>query len=201
MPIPTSATEGLPGQESLELKIEQEQALIEQCLGGNRAAWNQFFTRYHPVLLQAVQSALAGRGSDRELIEEIAARVWYSLTNDDGRTLARFDARRRRRLASYLFAIARNAVYHYFRDERRRQGRERSARREGEPRQYGREAASGNLLLEEFESQLSPRERQFLRWQLLRAEESPGAEDLSPSNVWQLNHRIRAKLAAFVSRD
>jgi DNA-directed RNA polymerase specialized sigma24 family protein len=201
MPIPTSATEGVPGPDTRELAIEQEQALIEQCLRGHRTAWSHLFARYHPVLLQAVQTALAERGSDRELIEEIAARVWYSLTNDEGRTLARFDAGRRRRLASYLFAIARNAVYHYFREERRRQGRERAAYGSGECRLNGRDAASGNLLLEEFESQLSPRELQFLRLQLLGPDESPVDGKLSPSNMWQLNHRIRSKFAQFISSD
>jgi DNA-directed RNA polymerase specialized sigma24 family protein len=62
--------------------------------------------------------------ADPNLVDEIAARVWYSAISADGRLLDRFDAAQNCRLSTFLSAIARGQAVAIFRSEKRRRNRE-----------------------------------------------------------------------------
>ena len=61
---------------------------------------------------------------DAATVDEIAARIWYTLVRDDFRLLAAFDGSRDVRLNTFLAGLARIEILRFFRAERRRQTHE-----------------------------------------------------------------------------
>src|SRR4051812_27436373 len=71
--------------------IRAERELIEACLAAQPAAWSQLYDHCHEPLLAAIRGFLREAATDLSLVDEIAARVWYSLVRDDATLLSRFD--------------------------------------------------------------------------------------------------------------
>ncbi|MEX2561073.1 MAG: hypothetical protein WD403_14215 [Pirellulales bacterium] len=174
--------------------------LVDRCRAGEVAAWEQLYRQCHPPLLIAIKVFLGRHGAGDDLAEEIAARVWYTLINDRGALLDRFDHRRGCRLTTFLAALAKKDVLRYLRSERRRQLREVSSR--------GQAASRGELpqpvemdfdvALDEFLATLTLREREFCQDHLL-ANTADSLEKYTCSNRWQLQHRVRRKLWVFLN--
>ncbi len=176
---------------------QADRNLVDRCLAGDQFAWETLYRECHPALVDSVKILLRSYAADEELAEEIAARIWYLVVQDDGDLLNRFDAERDARLSAYLAALARYQVLTYFRSERRRHARESNAKRidgtthaesEGEP------AAR----LDEFLATLSAREREFLDWCLC----PPDAGDCVPfsptgNSDSQMRFRLRQKIHDF----
>ena len=68
-----------------------DQALIDRCLEGEVAAWEQLYHVHHGPLCTSIKAILGGPQSDPELVDEIAAMVWYALVAKDGALLGRFE--------------------------------------------------------------------------------------------------------------
>jgi DNA-directed RNA polymerase specialized sigma24 family protein len=180
-------------------RAQADRQLIDRCLAGDEEAWQELFARRHPGLVHASRSFLGHRG-DGELAEEIAARVWFALLRDGGRTLARFTPARDRDLGAFLSGVARYEVLLHRRSERRRQFRETIA---AQTAFFSRKGNSGDvtLLLREFMGTLLPDEAGFMRDILLASSEvkERGSKlSLSQTSVWQRRHRLRLKLLAFL---
>ena len=112
-----------------------------------------------PRLEVGIQVLLTSRTAN-DLIDEIAARVWYCLVKDDYSRLRRFAAQQQGRFARYLAILARLQAYQHFRSERRRRQREQAvSRRESES--SSQPCVSSGFLLEEFATILTARERDF----------------------------------------
>ena len=136
-------------------------ALIKRCIAGEVAAWEDLYGQCHTPLLRFIECMLGTLDCDPNLVDELAARVWYALVADDGELLAQFDARRGARLSTFMQGVARDLAGRYFRAERRRRSRERAASRVR--RGYAtRRSNEAELSLSEFRETLSPGEREFL---------------------------------------
>jgi hypothetical protein len=178
---------------------QSDRLLVERCLLGEVAAWEELYSQHHSALCFSIRSSLTPACRDANLVDEIVARVWYALVRNDGELLDRFDPQWGLRLATFLRGLARLEIMQYFRAEQRRRKREAKA---------GRRPPSVNTLpdcqiaamLDEFTATLTEGEQRFLEEYLLlspqEATNTEGAE-LSDANIWQRRHRIRSRLLAF----
>ena len=177
-------------------RARQDRILVDRCVAGDAEAWEQLYERYHRALLAAVRLMFGPKRWDANLVEEIVARVWYTVVADGASMLDRFDPSRGCRLSTYLATIAKSEAAAFFRAERRRRRRERIAARPESteapaPLDWQRE-------LSEFAAKLTPRERQFLVDFLLAPPNGKPFTPLSATNRWQLRSRIRRKLQRFL---
>jgi hypothetical protein len=177
---------------------EADRLLVGRCLMGEPAAWEELYSQCHGPLCVSIRS-LTGPGCDSNVIDEIAARVWYALVKDDGRLLDRFDPRRDVRLGAFFRGLARIEVMRYLRAEHRRSDRElvvHQSRRSDSPLSFWQVGT----LLRDFMLTLTPGEQRFLDEHVLsfsQADSGADRTDISDANIWQRHRRIRAKLRAF----
>jgi RNA polymerase sigma factor (sigma-70 family) len=174
-----------------------DQRLVDECLAGDEAAWERVYGQCHPALLVSIKALLGSQAANDDLVQEIAARVWYSLLDGDGRRLQRYDADRRCRLRTFLAALARREIQQYRRSEQRRQSREAVVAKPplADP---GPTIWELNASLREFLATLTPRESEFYEAYLLSFPAGTSLRELSPANLWQLRHRVRQKLRRFL---
>ncbi|MFO7902496.1 MAG: RNA polymerase sigma factor [Planctomycetota bacterium] len=174
----------------------EEKTLVDKCRDGDDAAWAEMHAKCQDYLVQQIRYALGDRGRDSNLVEEIAARVWFGLVADDAHLLDRFQPYEGNGLEKYLAAIARFEVLRHNRSEFRRRRREQET-------QVMRVGGSDDQLVREmtldvnaFLPQLTPREKEFFHYVLMGND----VHELrvSAPNAWQLKHRIRKKLLKFL---
>ncbi len=185
---------------SVNRAVLGDRQLVDRCLRGDVAAWEELYEQCHPTLVKSIEILLGHGHSDQHLVDEIAARVWYALVADDGQLLARFDPDRGALLTTFLRMLAKDEVSRHFRTERRRRERELSALRERSRHQL----ADFNLpvaSLSAFMATLTPHERGFCGEHLLSIPPESGEtrrEEPTPAAAWQLTHRIHKKLLKFL---
>jgi hypothetical protein len=171
--------------------ILQDQQLVERCVSGEPTAWSQIYERFHGSLIASIRAFLGRAGQDIHLVDEISARVWYSLVRNGFELLAKFDITRGCRLSTFLSVLAKTEARMLLRSERRRKTRERVASR-NECEGSGGQGLSN----EEFINMLSPAEREFYLDVLVAG--STDSERYSRQNHWQLRHRVRRKLETYL---
>lgn len=176
--------------------VQSDSQLVQRCLAGDAAAWEQLYRQCQRTLLFSIRLLLGPGGADEDLVEEIAAEVWASLLHEDGQRLRGFDPDRNTRLVTYLCHLARRHVQQRRRSDSRRQAREMAVSR-GESEMPTPFPHETQRLLDEFLNQLTPRERQFCVEYLLAAH--PADSEFTPANVWQLRHRVHEKLKHFLA--
>lgn len=177
-----------------------DQALVDRCRAGDDDAWAEIHAKCHAHLVKQIRYTLGDRARDENLVEEIAARVWFGLVADDGYLLERFQPEKGNGLGKYLAAIARFEVLRHQRGEYRRRRREQQtqATRHSTAMDHRRDADMA-LDVQDFVPQLTRREREFFHHVLLGNDgETLG---ISAPNAWQLRHRIRRKLMAFLDLE
>ncbi len=169
--------------------------IINSCLAGDSDAWNELYHRFHDPLLATIRS-LYRTIIDPNLVEEIAARVWYALIKDEHRLLVRFDPSREIRFTTYLALIVKSQAQQHFRDERRRRAREAvTSKPLDSPCLVEHEIALAVDFNDQFLKGLTPAEKKFYDRVLISVEQEA---DYTPENTWQLRHRVLAKLQAFL---
>ncbi len=176
--------------------------LIDRCLSGDVSAWSEIYREFHDSLLVSIRRYLNRAGQDINVVEEIAARVWYALIKNGFELLARFDVSRGCRLSTYLSIVAKNETRVLFRSERRRRSREQLASRPDitdESRLETTQLASDD----EFLVTLSQAEQAYFMDVLVAApaEREAAEQNYSIENNWQLRHRIRKKLEQYISES
>jgi hypothetical protein len=176
---------------------QADRALVDRCLAGEVAAWEILYRQCHEPLLAAISSLLRADCRDSNLMDEIAARVWYSLVKNDGELLDRFDPVWNMRLSGFLRGLARLEVLQYFRAEKRRRMREASVGRKQRDDSLFTDCQV-NAMLSEFASTLTPKEQYFLDEYILSSSQDLESLSLTDHTIWQRRHRIRAKLLEFV---
>ena len=176
----------------------QDQRLVDRCLAGDVSAWEDLYTQCHAPLLALIKGML--RSADTNLIDEIAARVWYALVANDGALLTRFDPTRGNRLITFMRAIARDEAKRYFRTEVRRREREAVATRQKYV-ESDSEAPIPHFLVEEFLTTLSPTDRSFCLQHVLATPVKDGTIPISRPAGWQQTRRLYKKLLAFLGRE
>jgi hypothetical protein len=179
--------------------IQADQSLVERCSAGEVAAWEELYGQCHDPLCASIRLLLGPRCGDPNLIDEIAARVWYALVDNDGRLLRRFDPSRHVRLNTYFRGLARIHTLLHFRDEHRRRKREDQA---GHRRRQNLPVSElpAEVLLSDFADTLTADERRFLEEHLAPSNREGADADnreRAGSNSWQRRHRILAKFRAF----
>ena len=176
----------------------QDQQLIERCLTGDVAAWEDLYSRCHAPLLSLIKGMLSS--ADANLIDEIAARVWYALVANDGALLTRFDPTRGNRLITFMRAIARDEATRYFRAEIRRRERETIAMRQ-KSKGAKSEAPVPHFMVEEFLTTLSPGDRSLCLQHVLAAPHQDGGIPSSRPAGRKQTRRLYRKLLAFLRRE
>lgn len=177
-------------------RLEGDRVLVAAAIEGNPVAWSSLYERFHDRLLTAIRSILGRYHTDVHLVDEIAARVWYTLIKDDFDLLRRYDTNRGCRFSTFLSLLAKNETKMLLRSERRRRARERvSSKTLDQIAQLDFSIPSD----EEFVATLTPTERTFYHEVLLHYDQ----QDKSPieytsANVWQLTSRVKKKLQAFL---
>src|SRR5262245_23729365 len=71
-----------------------EGRLLVDCMAGSAAAWQHLYETCHPALLRSIGALLGPARRNRHLIEEIGARVWYTLATNPSRLLRQFEPTR-----------------------------------------------------------------------------------------------------------
>jgi len=183
----------------LDPSVAADRTLIDRCLAGDVTAWSLLYRQTHDSLLATIRNFLGRAGQDRNLVEEIAARVWYALVKNDFELLAKFDVRRGCRLSTFLSVLAKSETRMLFRSERRRRSREQLVSRPELDNELSI-APTGLVSDEDFLGTLSPAEKTFYLDVLVAPsnERQSAQQAYSSENVWQLNYRVRKKLERFI---
>lgn len=178
--------------------IQADRLLVDRCLAGEPAAWEELYGQYHALLCASI-GLLLPRSCDPNVIDEIAARVWYALVANDGRLLGRFDPSRHVRLSTFFRGLPRVHILLYFRDENCHHAQVTEA---GRRRRHNIPVSElpDDVMLSDFADTLTADDRRFLEEYLLSSDgECADADDLerTDAGIWQRRHRLMAKLRAF----
>ena len=176
-----------------------DQELVGRCLSGDASAWEELYEQHHETLLAAIESMFRQTTLDPNLAEEIAGRVWYTIVTKRAVVLKRFDPARGR-LTSFLINVAKNEAGILFRSEKRRRVREKVVSKPDRQAGSSLRATWTRVEFDEFIEELTPREAAFLR-EFLLAPHTDGAVkmNVSDTNRWQLNSRLRKKILEYFS--
>ena len=190
----------LGGEGSIGDGARAKQRLVEQCLASDQRAWERLYRKCHPRLRKAIELLLGSDAQDGHLVDEIAARVWYALLQDDCRLLAAYDPDRVSSLDAFLMGLARIEILRYTRSERRRYSHEMIG---GRKRLEEQRVSDCRLaaMMEDFASTLTPGERDFMEQFLTGPAEGPpdaDLDDVAATTVWTRRYRIRRKLNEFL---
>lgn len=189
-----------PGERSADSAgLRADGLLAKRCLAGEVAAWEELYAQCHEPLLVSTRILLGGQSKDADLVDEIAARVWYALVAKDGELLSRYNPKRGARLVTFLRALAKDEIARHIRGEVRRRKRELSSLRE-RPRDPMKDFGHSDDSLSEFLGTLTPHERVFCNDYLLAEPSGAKEQSHSTANIWQLSHRIYRKLLRFLDR-
>jgi DNA-directed RNA polymerase specialized sigma24 family protein len=172
--------------------------LVERCIRGEVSAWEEIYRKCHDPLCLTIRTRLGRFGNDPHLVDEIAARVWYAVVDDDGKKLTKYDARRGGGILTFLQMIARSEISRYFRTERRRLNRELASLLHKNKHDVGESATTS---LSEFLTTLTPHERDFCgKYLRISGAENNRLASISCStaNIWQTTHRIYKKFLYYI---
>ena len=207
-PIPSDPSEARSGDDNRRTVKSREasqsdRALIERCLSGEPTAWTTLYEQCHAPLVQSVRALLGRNAVHHDVVDEIAARVWFAVIDRDGQLLNRFDGQRGCRLSTFLAGLAKNEISRHYRTERRRNARETEV-----CRSRSKVLADSHLdsrlgltvAVSSFLATLTSSERSYCQDFLLNTDEEL-RQVYSDTNRWQLNHRVRLKLGSFLSNQ
>jgi RNA polymerase sigma-70 factor (ECF subfamily) len=96
-----------------ERQHADETRLIEQAKQGDSGAFGELYEFYAPLVFRFLFAHLDDRQDAEDLTEEIFLRVWEALPGFRQRGAP---------FGGYLFRVARNALYDYYRRTRRKRG-------------------------------------------------------------------------------
>jgi DNA-directed RNA polymerase specialized sigma24 family protein len=180
--------------------LAQETLLVERCINGEVAAWEEIYNKCHAPLCATIRVHLGRLGSDPHLVDEMAARVWFALVDRDGMQLTKFNVKRGS-LLTFIRLLARKEISHHFRTEQRRLKNEFASLIDKNRTESVSRSESLPSMFAEFLTSLTPRERDFCYEYLqVSAEDNPmrSENSYSSANVWQLTRRIYKKFLSFI---
>ncbi|WP_425616596.1 hypothetical protein NA78x_000245 [Anatilimnocola sp. NA78] len=177
-----------------------DRLLVESCISGEPQAWSLLYQHCHDSLIKTIRLMIGKSSADLDLVDEIAARVWYALVRNDGELLARFDPLRGCRLTTFLAILAKSEARQYFRGERRRRAREEAASRCA-PEHHSDDTWLRLDTEEQFMETLTPAESEYYRTVLIGEGDGLVGPKYSNGNSWQLRHRVRTKMLRFLDTE
>lgn len=199
--VAQSAAQHQTNNDHPQLGAATDEQVINSCLAGETDAWSELYDRFQAPLVAIIGRLYGTAINDPNLVEEIAARVWYSLIKNDYALLRRFDVSRGTRFTTYISQIAKSQAKQYFRAERRRRLRESIVSKPLDSERSGYEEVSSVDFEEIFLANLTPTEKRFYHQFLAPKDGLDEKESVfSRENTWQLRHRILVKLQGFLQR-
>lgn len=182
--------------------LEADCHLARRCADGEVAAWEEIYAQCHDRLLSSIRAMLSGGNTDLDLVDEISARVWYALVENDGRLLLKYDPKRGASLMTFIRVLAKDHLRRHYRSEQRRQARERIALSD-RPAAYSDELDHATTTLHEFLATLSAAERTFYEECLVNSQSAGDSAGLcyTQANVWQRTHRLYKRLLGFLDKE
>ena len=174
--------------------------LVERCIQGEVTAWEELYLKCHAPLCTSIRIRLGRLGADAQLVDELAARVWYLLVADDGEQLPKYRAYQKS-IQTYVRLIARRVIADYFRTERRRLKNEIFSLMHKSSGETAAHADSLPILVGEFLALLTPRERIFcFDYLQISPDDKQMKSDkpYSPANIWQLTRRVYKKFLNYI---
>jgi DNA-directed RNA polymerase specialized sigma24 family protein len=222
IPNPESRLDSSASPQPPASSPQLDRRLIDRALAKEPDAWDDLYYRCHQPLLAAIRAIIGSRSADANLIDELAARVWYAVVRDDAKLLNRFDAGRGCSLTTYLALLAKDEASRLFRSEKRRRRRETVVATSDTkaPTKSTPVPGAATITLAEFAATLTPAEKSFYEEITeARGQSSNGHNGTektngtanghtntntnsiarSQANEWQLNHRVRRKLERFLT--
>lgn len=90
--------------------------LVQACVAkGDRAAWQEFFCRFHPVIARtALRTARVWGEPGRALLDDLIQEIYLKLCEDNYRLLCNFEARHPDSIYGFLKTVAINSVRDHF---------------------------------------------------------------------------------------
>jgi DNA-directed RNA polymerase specialized sigma24 family protein len=220
-PRPLTPDPCSPTPDPRPLTPDLDRRLIDRALAQEPDAWDDLYYRCHQPLLAAIRAIIGSRSADPNLVDELAARVWYAVVREDAKLLNRFDPARGCSLTTYLALLAKDEASRLFRSEKRRRRRETAVATSDAkaPPKSTPAPGAATITLAEFAATLTPAEKTFYDEITVRHATngapatngdngSNGVEKIngnghshgrSQANEWQLNHRVRRKLERFLT--
>jgi hypothetical protein len=180
--------------------LAEDGRLVERCIRGEVAAWEELYCKCHEPLCTTVRIHLGRSGADAQLVDEMAARVWYALVDRDGKQLAKYNSRRGS-ILTYIRLIARKEVSRYFRSEQRRLKKELTGLVHRNRREMADRGESLSTLLGEFLSSLTPREREFCcEYLQISSDDLTERQEhsFSSASIWQMTSRVYKKFLRYI---
>ena len=174
-------------------QILSDRLLVERCVSRDPLAWDELYQTYQQSIIVKIQRVF--HPIDANIVEEISARVWYRLLQNDCALLDRFDHNQNCRLGTFLSIIAKSEAYNYFRSERRRTNREREVSKDESTSDLPEGYCTQEL--DEFFRLLTDREKEFFNDHVGFRDEDVPSLDISQQNQWQLKSRVLRKFRAF----
>ena len=187
---------------SMSQELIEDRQLVDRCLLGDSKAWSKIYHLHHDRLLMAIRTLTFGNQANAELVDEIVARVWFAVVDNDARLLDRFDPQRGCRLIAFLTGIAKFETLNFFRSERRRKRREEYVSQAVE--QQLETQWQQRMEIEDFTNLLTPGEQKYLACELnslLNEGEQIAGRDISDTSRWQYRSRIQKKLKIYTKND
>jgi len=186
--------------------------LIQRCLSGEKAAWEEFVERFTRLIYDGVIRTLRqfGHPADADLVEDLHHEVFVALLQERGRALRAFEGRRGCQLAHYIRTIAVRKTIDYLRrsgrtvslDDQDEHGVAALAQRQGVPLEDVRDRLARQDTAQATEALLAglpEEERRFCRmWFYERVGPAQIARhfQISVPHVYVRKHRILKRLKA-----
>lgn len=183
-------------------ELIEDRRLVDRCLLGDSKAWSEIYHLHHDRLLVEIRKLTSGTHVNAELVDEIAARVWFTVVDNDARLLGRFDPQRGCRLIAFLIGIAKFETLNFFRSERRRRRREESVSHTVD--QQFESQWQQRMEIDDFSSLLTAGEKKYLACELSSLLEDGQQESLrffSDTSRWAYRSRIQKKLKNYTNSD
>jgi len=171
-------------------KVQDENVglLLRQLKDGSEPAFNALYRMHSVMLLANIRNLVRDQETAKELLQELYLKVWENRENIDETKSFR----------AYLFTIARNMVYNYFRkvalDNKAKLRLVNEATEAYEHNHAGLDDAANTAMLQDAVQSLSPQCREVYRLSRLEGkshQEISLLMGISPSTV--NNHMVRAK--------
>jgi len=187
--------------------MDDEKALINQCIKGSTTAWRQFTEQFSPFVYYVIQKVVKSKCPDisREEINDLHNDIFVSIMDKNGRKLRQYEGKNGCLVAKWDRIIAVRATIDFLKkrrhmlslsDEKAEKEAEKKSASDATPLKVLEREEQRNIVKELLED-LSPKDQLFMR--LLYYEETSPREiakilNSTPNAVYSRGNYLREKL-------
>ncbi|MEI6126891.1 MAG: sigma-70 family RNA polymerase sigma factor [Pseudomonadota bacterium] len=191
----------------MNIAIDPEKLLIDQCLQKNPEAWHTFIKKYSPLVYYSAQKVLRSKCPDIEQNElgDLHNDIFLSLMDKNGRKLRQYEGKNGCSVATWIRVIAVRATLDFLKkrrpnlslsDEASEREAEKKAVAPASPLQMLEEEEKYRLLKKHID-RLPPRDQLFIRlfyFEGVSSNEIAKIFKTSPNAVYSRGNYLREKL-------